>query len=170
MKRRRGAAAGRGKHRAPLAGRSGPGGAKDARVERAKNLATTVAMAWPLAAFLVLAAAADRASFDATSSQDGMDWPGDLRRALIQAAIETVVLLLILRPWSFRDSVGRLVLALALFVPWTVYTLRINAHAGPILLAHWSWLVFVCVGLVWGLVAVAGARSKQPPSGSRAHG
>lgn len=163
MKRRRRAAAGRGKHAAPRAAVSAYGGAKDPRVERAKFVATNVAIAFPLAAFLILAAAVDRAQFDASATQLDKNWPGDLQRTLVASAIETVVLLLILRPWSFRDSVDRLVLALALFAPWTAFNLLTSVHAGEIVGAHLFWLVAVSASLVYGLVKVVAARRNQPP-------
>lgn len=139
--------------------RAGAGhGAKDPRVERAKNMAALIWMAFPLAAFLILAGAADRAGFDSSATDYGKNWPGDLQRTLIQAAIGTVVLALILRPWSFRDSVERLILALALFAPWTAFNLLTSTHAGEIIGAHWFWLLAVCVALVYGLVKVVAAR------------
>lgn len=157
MKRKRRGAAGRGKHRAPHAGAGGYGGAKDPRVERAKNTAALVWTAFPLAAFLILAGAVDRAGFDPSATDPGKNWPGDLQWTLIQTAIATVVLALILRPRSFRDSVGRLVLALALFVPWTAFNLLTSTHTGEIVGAHLFWLLAVCTGLVYGLVKVAAA-------------
>lgn len=154
MKRRRRAAAGGGKHAAPRPG------AKDPRVERAKNTAALVWIAFPMAAFLILAGAANRAGFDPSATDYGKNWPGDLQRTLIQAAIGTVVLALILRPWSFRDSTDRLVLALALFAPWTAFNLLASTHAGEIIGAHLFWLLAVCTGLVYGLVKVVAARPR----------
>jgi hypothetical protein len=170
MKRRRRAAAGRGKHAAPRPSASGHGGAKDPIVERAKFVATNVAIAFPVAAFLILAGAADRAKFDPSATQLDKNWPGDLQRTLIEAAIGTVVLWLILRPRSFRDSVDRLILALALFVPWTAFNLLASTHVGEIIGAHLFWLVVVCAGLVYGLVKVVAARRNQPSSSQRPHG
>lgn len=170
MKRRRHSAAGRGRHAAPRAGASAYGGAKDPRVERAKNMAALLWTAFPLAAFLILAAAADRADFDPTATQYGKNWPGDLQRTLVQAAIGTIVLVLILRPWSFRDSVRRLVLAVALFVPWTALNLLTSTHTGEIIGAHLFWLLMVCAGLVYGLVKVVAAGRNPPSSSARSHG
>jgi hypothetical protein len=170
MSRKRRAAAGRGKAASPRPGASGHGGAKDPVVERAKNTAAMTWTAFPLAAFLILAGAADRAGFDPSATDAGKNWPGDLQATLIQAAIGTVVLALILRPWSFRDSADRLVLALALFAPWTAFNLLTLTHVGEIVGAHLFWLLAVCVGLVYGLVKVAAARRNQPSPGPRPHG
>jgi hypothetical protein len=130
----------------------------DPRVERAKNVGALIATAWPMAAFLILAAYAEPDSFDATASQLGMNWPGDLLRALGGSAIETALLALILRPWSFRDSIGRLVLALVLFAPWTAFVMLKVGRGGSVIGAHWFWLLMVCFGLVYGIVKVAVAR------------
>jgi hypothetical protein len=168
MKRKRRAAAGREKAAAPRAGTSGYGGAKDPCVERAKNLAALIWTAFPMAAFLILAGAADRAGFDPSATDYGKNWPGDLPRTLLEAAIGTVLLVLILRPWSFRDSTDRLVLALALFVPWTALRLLTSTHTGEIIGALLFWLLAVCASLAYGLVKVVAARRNQPLSGPTA--
>lgn len=133
-------------------------------MERAKNTAALVATAFPMAAFLILAAAVDRAGFDPSATQLDKNWPGDLQRTLVASAVETVVLVLILRPWSFRDSTGRLVLALALFAPWTAFNLLTSTHTGEIIGAHLFWLLAVCASLVYGLVKVVAAGRTQPSS------
>lgn len=160
MSRKRRAAGRREKPAAARPGTSGYGRAKDPVVERAKNTAAMTWTAFPLAAFLILAGAADRAGFDPSATDAGKNWPGDLQRTLIQAAIGTVMLALILRPWSFRDSVGRLVLALALFAPWTAFNFLTLTHVGEIIGAHLFWLLAVCIGLVYGLVKVVAARPR----------
>ncbi|HYR06555.1 MAG TPA: hypothetical protein VEQ60_02225 [Longimicrobium sp.] len=170
MKRRRRAAAGRGKRPAPGTGASGRDGAKDPRVERAKNMAALLWTAFPLAAFLILAGAADRAGFDPSATDYGKNWPGDVQRTLIQAAIGTVVLALILRPRSFRDSADRLILALGLFVPWTAFNLLTSTHTGEVVGAHLFWLLMVCASLAYGLVKVTAARRNQPSSSPRPYG
>jgi hypothetical protein len=162
MKRR--AAAGRGTRPAPRTGGGVHGGAKDPRVERAKNMAALLWTAFPMAAFLILAGAAGPAKFDPSATDYGKNWPGDLQRALVASAIETVVLWLILRPRSFSDSVDRLILALALFAPWTAFNLLTSTHVGEIVGAHLFWLLAVCASLVHGLVKVVAARRTQPPS------
>jgi hypothetical protein len=157
VKRPRRAAVRKGTEAAP------PAAVHDA-AERAKNMAAVLWMAWPLAAFLILAAAANRNDFDPTATRLELNWPGDVPRALATTAVETVVLALLLRPWSFRDSVWRLVVALALFVPWTVFTFATGTHVGQVIGARLFWLLVVCVSLVIGLVKVVAARIRQPPS------
>ena len=148
----------------PRPGASVHGAAKDPRVERAKNVGALIATAFPMAAFLILAGAADRAGFDPSATLLDKNWPGDLQRTLVASAIGTVVLWLILRPRSFRDSVDRLILALALFAPWTAFNLLTSTHTGEIIGAHLFWLLAVCAGLVYGLVKVVAARRNQPSS------
>lgn len=170
MSRKRRAAARREKAASSRAGTSGLGRAKDPVVERAKNTAAMIWTAFPMAAFLILAGAADRAKLDPSVTDPGKNWPGDLQATLIQAAIGTVVLALILRPWSFRDSVERLVLALALFAPWTAFNLLTLTHVGEVIGAHLFWLLVVCASLAYGIVKVAAARRNQPSPSPRPHG
>jgi hypothetical protein len=124
-----------------------------------RSLVVAVALAWPVAALLMLSAAGP-ANFDASASQYGLNWPGDLPRMLQRSPIETALLVAILRPWSFAHSGGRLVLALAVFVPWTLLSLAVGMHAGPIAQRHDLWLLLVCVGLAGGLVALSGTRRR----------
>jgi hypothetical protein len=170
MSRKRRAAGRREKPAAPRPGTSGYGGAKDPVVERAKNTAAMIWTAFPMAAFLILAGAADRAGFDPSATDAGKNWPGDLQATLIQAAIGTVVLALILRPRSFRDSVDRLVLALALFAPWTAFNLLTFTHLGEIIGALLFWQLMVCVSLAYGTLKVVAARRNQPSPSPRPHG
>ena len=142
--------------------------AAEAREKRSRHVMIATAMAWPVAALMLVAAAADPASFDATSYQYGMNWPGDLREDLWDTAVEAAVLVLLLRPWSFRDSIGRLVLALVLFLPWTLFNLLVGMHSGPIGNAHELWLLLVCAGLVAGLIMTVRGR-RNPPSSSAPH-
>jgi hypothetical protein len=160
MKRHRRTPARQGKRVVPRGARA-HGGAKDPRVERAKNMAALLWTAFPIAAFLILAGAADRAKFDPSATDYGKNWPGDLQRTLLEAAIGTVVLVMILRPWSFRDSTGRLALAAALFVPWTAFSLLTSTHTGEIIGALLFWLLMVCFALVWGFVKVEAARRSE---------
>ena len=124
-----------------------------------RPLVVAVALVWPVAALLMLTAAGP-ANFDASASQYGMNWPGDLPRILQRSAIETALLVAILRPWSFARSGGRLVLALAVFVPWTLLSLVVGMHAGPIAGRHDLWLLLVCLGLTGGLVARGATRRR----------
>lgn len=140
--------------------------ATEAREKRSRLVMLAAAMAWPTGALMMLAASADPASFDATSYRYGMNWPGDLGRGLGNTAVEVAVLVLLLRPWSFRDSIGRLVLALVLFLPWALFNLVLGMHGGPISNAHELWLLLVCAGLVAGLIMVSRGRRNPPSSGA----
>jgi hypothetical protein len=138
--------------------------AAEAREKRSRHVMIATAMAWPVGAVMLLAAAADPATFDPTANQYGMNWPGDLGGYLWNTAVEAGVLVLLLRPWSFRDSIGRLVLALLLFVPWALFSLVVGMHGGPISNAHELWLLLVCAGLVAGLIMTV--RGRRNPSSS----
>ena len=57
--------------------------------------------------------------------------PGELARILTVAAGEIIVLLAILRPWSYRRSWGRALLAFAVLSPWLLLWGAVGLHAGP---------------------------------------
>lgn len=130
---------------------------------RFRPLTLALALAWPVAALLMLTASgAD--SYDPSASRYGYNWPGDLPEFLKQAAIETAVLVLVLRPWSAARSGWRFVLALVLFLPWTALSVVVGMHGGPIMHMHELWLLIVCVGLIGGLMARA--KTKRRNAGS----
>jgi hypothetical protein len=61
---------------------------------------------------------------------------------------EVLVLYLILRPNSYRCSWGRVLLALAVFVPWFIYSIAFVMHAPGWVFAHAYWLLAVLASLV----------------------
>lgn len=117
-----------------------------------RPLTLAVALAWPLAALMILVAW-QGGDYDPTASQYGQNGPGDLGPALRGSAIEAAVLVLVIRPWSFAHSSWRLVLAMVLFVPWTMLRLLTGMHGGPVRHYHDLWLMIVCMGLMIALVA-----------------
>jgi hypothetical protein len=103
------------------------------------------------AAVLVLAAMLGRAALvdpiDEGRRHVMENWPGDLDVVACLAAAEVALLYVILRPWSYRRSVGRAVCAGALFLPWSVFYGGISMHGGSIIGAHVLWLLAVSVAL-----------------------
>ena len=90
---------------------------------------------------------------------------GALAQGLGASAIELAVLLLILRPWCYRRSWRRAVLALTVFVPWTALCALSLMHAGGVFVFHAIWLT--CVVLVLAACAVwsgAAALRARPPA------
>ncbi len=83
----------------------------------------------------------------------GHNGQGALREGFLWTLLELCVLYAIVRPWSFRRSIGRLVGALLLLGPWTVVTTVASMHAGGIMLIHSFWLVMVGAVLFGALIA-----------------
>lgn len=130
-----------------------------------RPLTAAVTLAWPVAAVLMLIASHPDA-FDASATRYGQNWPGDLRAMLLRAALETAVLVAVLRPWPFARSMWRLVVALVLFLPWTALHLLVGMHAGPVRQMHDIWLLLVSAGLIGGLVALGETRRRVTHSRS----
>jgi hypothetical protein len=59
--------------------------------------------------------------------------------------IELAVVILLLRPWSYRRSWGRALAALAALVPWTLFWAVSLMHQGGIVAIHFLWLVALVV-------------------------
>ena len=116
---------------------------------------------WLAGVLLMLKGAADPARFDATARRDHANWPGDLTANLWRSAAELLVLLALLRPWSFRHPVGWLLVALAVFLLWTAFTTLAAMHAGPISGAHVVWLHVVCLALLLALAVAAVGRMRR---------
>jgi hypothetical protein len=132
-----------------------------------RPLTLAVVLAWPLAVLMILAGWLG-GDVDPTASRYGQDWPGDLAFALKRSVMEAALLVVVVRPWSFARSrwrKGRLVLALMLFVPWTMLGLITGMHGGPSRHYHDLWLLIVCVGLMIALIATWW-RPKQEAGGS----
>ncbi len=72
--------------------------------------------------------------------------------------VEVVVLYVILRPPSYRNSFARPVVALLLFLPWTLLSMVVSMHAGSAVFLHWMWLfVLDCALVVCAIVSGVGA-------------
>ncbi len=78
----------------------------------------------------------------------GHNQDGALFQGMVQSTLEVAVLYGILRPWSFRASWGRALLALLLFLPWTAVSAMAVMHSGGIFVLHAFWLLVVSLSLI----------------------
>jgi hypothetical protein len=108
-----------------------------------------------LAATMLLALRRDPYVVDPERREYGQNWPGDLSTELWFGVAELLVLFLILRPWSYRRSWGRALLALVVFIPWTLFAAMLGMHAGSINGAHLVWRAGVVLVLLV-LAAISG--------------
>jgi hypothetical protein len=121
--------------------------------------------AWVVGALLVLWANGS-GELDPTGRRRGVNWPGDVRRALVLLTIEVLVLWIIVRPWSYRASWARAGAAFLVFSAWTVLGGTGTLHGGRIDSWHWGWLLVVTVGLLGATVisALTVGLSRRPPA------
>lgn len=96
----------------------------------------------------------------------GHNGPGAFGEALQYLIPELLVALLVLRPWSYRASWGRALIAAIIGVPWTMLIAVAGMHAGSVFLIHLLWLIILdvvfLVSLLWSLFAAArGARAPE---------
>ena len=71
----------------------------------------------------------------------GYHVPGELLQNLLLSVAELGLLLLVLRPWSYRGSWGRALLAFVLIAPWWLFYFVTTLHAGPVTHVHAFWLL-----------------------------
>ncbi len=117
-----------------------------------------VVLGWTvLAAVLMVLSALSDGIAPRGSRAYGQNLPGELTRNLLMMAVETMVLLAILRPWSFRNSWGRASIAWVIVTPYALLYFAVTMHSGPISTAHAFWLIgFVLVLPVVVVHALAG--------------
>ena len=137
-------------------------------------VAALPALAWLAGAGMLLRPPADPSAFDATASEYGRNWPGDLASMLLRSGVEAALLVLVLRPWSFRLVPDRVLPAAALATALAVLHLVVGLHGGPVIHAHELWLVLlsavswaVVVGLVIARRAAAVPRRSSRRAGRR---
>jgi hypothetical protein len=94
--------------------------------------------------------------FDEAGRAYGANWPGDTSRTLALGTVETLVWAALVRPWSFRSSWGRALLAALLFAPWALVNLIVCMHCGRIAGGRSLWLLVVA--LCSGIAAVESFR------------
>lgn len=111
-----------------------------------------------VAVLMLLSASSDRfAPEPARLARYGQNAEGELTRNLLMMAVETMVLLALLRPWSFWHSWTRALLALGLVTPYALLFFAVTMHSGPISTLHAFWLIgFVLVLPVVVLHALSG--------------
>ena len=88
-----------------------------------------------------------------------------LHRAFLTG--EIVALYAILRPNSFRWSWDRVLLALTIFAPWSMYNAPFMGHWGMnsgLDLAHWAWLIAISGFLLALLIFSSRGAWAAPPS------
>jgi hypothetical protein len=73
----------------------------------------------------------------------GYNLPGELGRTVVVMVAELLVLIAVLRPWSYRHSWGRALLALLLLTPWALLNFVATMHSGRIAAVHVFWLAGV---------------------------
>jgi hypothetical protein len=108
---------------------------------------TRVVLGWTaLAAVLMVLSAVFHGIAPWGSRAYGQNLPGELTRNLLMMAGEAIVLLKLLKPWSFRHSWARALLVLGLVTPYALLYLGATMHSGPISTVHALWLIgFVLV-------------------------
>ena len=117
-----------------------------------------IARVWPLVLFAAAVALMVHDGrgdpFDpalAGTARYGHNHEGALQQMVTFAAVELVVLYLVL--WPGSDRVWRAGVALLLFAGWTAIMLMMLMHAGGIVAVHWMWLVAVDIGLLVVMIA-----------------
>lgn len=70
----------------------------------------------------------------------------------VLSAIECGLLAIIIRPWSFDKSWGRLLVSLILFFLLLFVSAVPSIHAPPIYAAHVFWVLLVCFGIIFSMV------------------
>jgi hypothetical protein len=101
--------------------------------------------------------------FDPTHRQNGANWPGDLAAAMWRGALWLGLLVLLLRPWSYRRSWGRALVASLFFGSAGVLLLMAGMHAGPTMNAPTFWMLLVALSclIAAGASAWAGLRQQR---------
>ena len=98
------------------------------------------------------------------------NFPHDLRKNAVLVLIEAVVVLLLIRPWSYNRDSGRTLIAALVFTPWLLLNLVFMIHSGGIMALHTLWLLALWLSFVGVAVwsGVAGMMSRSPRHDDRA--
>lgn len=78
----------------------------------------------------------------------GVNDPPALRVSLTAMAAEMILLVGILRPWSYTSQWWRPVVALVLFAPWTLFLFPVSRHIGPVRATLGNWNIAICLLLL----------------------
>lgn len=73
-------------------------------------------------------------------------------RFSILATIECAILWSILRPGSFENSWGRVLIALTVLLPWAFFSCITTMHMPPIYVGHALWTLFLLALLLFVLI------------------
>lgn len=122
---------------------------------------TSLPAAWVVGA-LFIAWSASRGPFDPAARAYGANWPGDVRRAVVELTFEVAALYAILRPTSYAASWKRALAAFLLFLPWTILGGLGTMHGGRIASYHFLWQLLVSVAL-FGTTILSASIAVRPP-------
>lgn len=96
----------------------------------------------------------------------GENLPGDVASNMIWGACETIVLLVILWPWRPQSIRARLLIALILYVPWTLLLMTVFMHGGSITATLVVWrLGLILLLIVTSLVLALRSDFRREPAG-----
>ncbi len=118
---------------------------------------TGIVLAWFVVTLLVVVNDWRAHPFDPSQAPEFQNPDGALDTALVVMVAELAVLLVVVRPWTYRASAGRALLALAVFGPWTLWLFPQGMHAGGMFMLHLLGLIVLCVGLFVALLRAAAA-------------
>lgn len=98
----------------------------------------------------------------------GANRPGDLTRALVVLGVECLVVVGVLRPWSYGRRWRRALWAGLLLTPWTLFLLS-GLHLAPVLRILTLWnlgaVAFLVAMATWDVVWTRRARAVEAREG-----
>lgn len=101
------------------------------------------------------------------SMQYGHNNEDSLKFGGVLSFIELCIFYVLIRPWSFHQSISRPLLALLLFLPWLLFSLMICMHSGGVTFIHFLWVLLINFVLIVSFITSAVARIQaitQPKS------
>jgi hypothetical protein len=103
--------------------------------------------------------------WDPLGRQYGANGPGDLQLAFKFLVFDLLVLYGILRPWSYRRSWGRSLVALLILAPWAFFSIFATMHSGHIMTSVAAWQVLMVIALAIAVVvsAIGAWRNRRVP-------
>ncbi len=89
------------------------------------------------------------------SAAYGHNAGGALSLGLGWSFVEMLLMMIILRPWTYRRSWKRAALAVALAVPWCFASMVFTMHGGGVVALHFLWVL--ALSAIAMVLAIAGA-------------
>ena len=86
----------------------------------------------------------------------GHNGEGVLYRAIPASFVELIIFYGIMRPSSWRWTIGRPLIALIPFAPWWVFSMFITMHAGGVVTLHFFWVTLVLGFILLAILGRAG--------------